>query len=189
MSLSAEFAIGSELNEAICLATCLETLRAGRHVLRDAQRRKTGELIIRKLWAVRVQPSAAASACLACLVTELRTSIAFAVPSHMNESNLITRVLHFDEEWLDPVATTLTSLDLWSGSNRIPLSGCSYNFFVDTTRAKAIVGFSNPQDLERRAVQGALLDVAKLFVTDRSEDVIMDFVNHWEKLSGADMIT
>lgn len=185
MTLSADAAIDPALREAVQRAVGLDSLRAGRHVVRDAQRLKTGETVVRKVWAARVQPPAAAPACLASVATDRQMTVVLAVPDDQDGSSIVADLLQYETQRSDPVAAALTSLDLWSGGGGIPLAGCSYSVFVDTTQLQAVVRFGNPRDPSRAALQAALLDVARWFVTGEERAAVTAFVNRWQAALGA----
>ena len=182
MALSAEDVVEIELLDAIRLAVGLEELRAGRHILRDAQRRKLGERFVRKLWLARVQTPAAPPACLTCLVSDSGITLALAAPKNLEDSTLVTSVLEFDRNWEDPMVSAITSLDPWSCDNRISLTGCSYRLFLDNSQAQAMMRFSGPRDFHRLALQSALFDVASLFVLEGSDakNAVKGFLDRWE---------
>lgn len=183
-TLSAEVAIDAGLREAVQQAAGLEALRAGRHILRDAQRLRTGEAVIRRLWVAGVQPPAAPPGCLAALLADHQTTVIVAVPGDWEGGSVAARVLQVGPDWLDPVAAALTAFDLWSGGTGIPLAGYSYSLFVDTPQVQAMVRFSNPRDPGRAAVQAALLEVARLFVAEESGTAVAAFLDRWQAAVG-----
>ncbi len=180
MKLTAEAVIEPILRDAIRRAAGLEDLRAGRHTLRDANDRRAGEVIVRKLWAVRVQPPAAAPAYLVAFVTDQELTVIFAVPQDLEGISVVTSRLRFDIQQSDPVVTVLSSLDLWSGDNSITLAGCSYNLFVSTAQMDAVLRFGNPRTPNRLALQMALLEVAGWFITGKESSAVATFVDRWQ---------
>jgi hypothetical protein len=180
--VSPEIVIDTGLRESIQRAAGLEELRAGRHVLRNTQGQKTGEIVVRKLWIAEVQPPVTPAACLATIVSDKQTTVIFAISEITQDRvDAPSSMLRLDPEWSDPVGQALTTLDLWSGGNEISFGGCSYDLFVDTTQVRASMGFgSNPRHPSRMALQYALLEVARLFVTADANSSVTTFLDRWE---------
>ena len=186
--LSPKAIIDAELCESVQRVLGVEELRVGRHVLRDAQRLRSGQMFVRKLWIAKVQPPAYPAACLGTIVADQQTTVILAAPdvSVGGEVLVTSSLLRFGPEWPDPVADVLMSFDLWSGSNEISLSGCSYVLFVDTAQIQTAVRFSNPRHPGRLALQTALMKVARFFLTADSSQAATAFLDRWDSaISGA----
>lgn len=178
---SVETVIDPRLRKSVEQAVGLEELRAGRHILRNAQRQKVGEMIVRKVWAAQVRPPAAPAACLASVVCDQQTTLILTVAeAGVDSEGLVPALLRLGPEWFDPVAEVLSALDLWSGGNEIPFGGYSYSVYVDTAQLRAVVRFGNPRCPRRIALQDALLEVGRLFVTADTGRSVRAFLDRWE---------
>ena len=179
--ITPESVIDSRLAESLQRTLGLEQLRAGRHVLRNAQRLRIGEVVVRKLWVAEVQPPVTPAFCLAAVVTKERTSIILALLENPEgQASVVPEHLERKPEWPDPVAEALAAVDLWSGGSAIPMGGCSYALFVDTPQMHTAMRFGNPRQSSRLALQLALLTVGKLFVKADPCSSAAAVIGRWE---------
>jgi hypothetical protein len=176
-----EIVIEARLCESLKQAAGLGELRIGRHVVRNAQRERTGQFFVRKLWVAEIRPPTAHSVCLASVVFDQQTKLILAIPEITEDRiDVVSRLLTLESEWSDPVSRALTTLDLWSGGNGISFGGYSYTLFVDTSDITAGLRLGNLQHLSRIAIQDALLEVVRLFITAEAGQSVMAFFDPWE---------
>jgi hypothetical protein len=176
-----EIVIEARLCESLKQAAGLDELRVGRHIVRNAQRERTGQFFVRKIWAAQIRPPAAHAICLASVVFDQETKLILAVPEITEgQIEVVSHLLTLGSEWSDPVSQALTTLDLWSGGNGISFGGYSYGLSVYTTHVRAELTLGNLQDPSRIAMQEALLQVVRLFVTAEAGHSVMAFFEPWE---------
>jgi hypothetical protein len=176
-----EIVIEARLCESLKQTAGLEELRVGRHVMRNANRERTGQFFVRKLWIAEIRPPTAHAVCLASIVFDQQTMLILAMPETTEGPvNVVPSMLKLDPEWSDPVSQALTTLDLWSGGNGISFGGYSYALSVYTGHVRAGLRLGNLQDPSRMAIQDALLDVARLFATSEPGHSVTAFLDRWE---------
>lgn len=179
--LTPQMVIDPPLLDALRRAAGLEELRAGRHILRNPQRDKTGECTVRKLWIVEVQPPITPAGCLARIEFDQHVSVFFIVPNNSgNRLDSLSSLSRQDIECPDPVGQALSTMDVWTHGNEIPFGGCSYGLCAATAQGSTAMRFGNPSQPSFMAVEDALLAVARPFITADTAQSITDFLARWE---------
>jgi hypothetical protein len=145
---------------------------------------EAGDMCVLKFWYSEIKPPAAPPACLVHVQlasaknrAELPgTRTVMCIPDA--QSVVVQGPVHREPGWNDPVAATLTNLDLWSGGGEIPFGGFSYKILVCTTHLRTVIKLGRTIHPSRRAIVSAMFEVATSLGTDR-HPVVDAFLDLW----------
>ena len=146
----------------ILAALNLDDLRAGRHIVRDSRRWKTGELCVDGVWVAKVEPSFHPHCALGVSREKERVRAAFSCGPASEGSNqgIFTTMVERSIEWDDPVATILRKADLFELSGGISLDGIGYEIQVRTLASETTISFFNPTTNLLVSLGRALIELA-----------------------------
>ncbi len=156
-------------------------LRAGRHILRDERRWKTGEFWVVGLWVVTVLPSFDPPAVLTVVHERERIRGAFGVAASPDRVSTSVVSIDYSPGWSDPVAQVLHELDLFDFDGGLSLDGISYELQIATLASKTQISFSNPVTRHLIALQQALFWVAEEMVNRVGTQPEHKYLTIWQK--------
>jgi hypothetical protein len=141
----------------------LDSLRAGRHVLRNERNYLIGESWIVGSWIAYIMPSFEPTAALAVVHEKerVRGAFAFTEKSLDQTENISIIQVDFPATWVDTVTQTLQNFELFNQSGGLSLDGIGYLMLIDTWVARAEIEFSNPQTHSFVALEKSLFQVAQ----------------------------
>jgi hypothetical protein len=180
--IAPEVLINPNLLRRVQLGLGLERVQAGRHVRRDTEGRRIGEVLVRKIWAVEIVPPSSPASIMACVLTQEGYHVMAAFPT--SDGVLLQAPLAFEPGWDDPVGVELSQFDLWAGDSGIPLSGCTYGGFIGTLEIQAAFRFSNPRTPARERFQRAIFDLARRLAGTECSNQAHEFFERWQGCLG-----
>jgi hypothetical protein len=166
------------------LALGLNDWNIGKHIIRDANGLKTGELEVINIWGANMIPSFHLPARIAVVRCDSHYRIAFGVGTSNNNVSTSIIQTQLPPDWVDPLAKTHQRLFQFEDKRVLTLDGIGYELDMISEAGRNTMEFAIPEIEANQSfveLEKAILSVAETVVNINREELGKDDLSVWQR--------